>query len=680
MNSGKIIFQQNGYRPITHHIKIPSGPCPRDVISMSENTDLDKKITSEITSFGKYSRYVPDLNRRETWLETVARSEKMYLDKFSDLYDNDSDFKEMLDTTFDAIRAKKILPSMRSMQFGGPAIEVSNNRMYNCAFMPVDSYTAFSEAMFLLLGGTGVGYSVERKNVDKLSPRRESKDKYLHVEIDDSIEGWADAIRECVVGVMEGMTVNFDYSKIRPKGTPLKTSGGKAPGPAPLQKCVEDITHLLESKVPVGEKMTPLIAHDIMCHLASAVLSGGIRRSAMISLFDKEEDEMIMCKSTPDWYEVEPQRAMANNSVVFDRTTATKEEFTRVWDKTKSQRWGEPGVYFTNDIDEGWGTNPCCEISLKNHSFCNLSEVNCSDADDDLWPLDLRFKCAAFIGTAQATFTDLPYLRDMWKKTTEEDALIGVSMTGVGSGAILTHDLTRYAEIVKETNAIWADRFGINRAARTTCIKPAGTSSLVLGTSSGVHAWHNDHYIRRQRINTTEPLYQYLEFVHPELIEQCEAEAEREKGLAIIRTPVKAPANAILRHETALDFLERVKKFSTEWVKPGHRTGINTHNVSATVSIRDDEWDTVGEWMWENREHYNGIAVINFDVGGYKQPPHEDCTPETYETLMKTLSTVDLRNVTEVEDLTDTLGEVACAGGLCEIDTHYEPDDLDANA
>ncbi len=643
------------------------------MIEMNGILDLDKQIISNITTYGKYSRFDPLLNRRETWPETVARNKQMHMDKFKHLYENDSEFRDLLDASYDAILNYKILPSMRSIHFGGKAIEVSNNRMYNCAFLPIDSFTAFSEAMFLLLGGTGVGFSVQKQNVKQLTPRKEKKESYIYIEIEDSIEGWADAIRECVVGVMEGYTVKFDYDKIRPKGTILKTSGGRAPGHEPLKNCIENITDLLETHIGVGDSLKPIHAHDIMCYLGDAVLSGGIRRSAMISLFDPDEDDLITCKSG-DWYLEHPHRAMANNSVVFDRATVTKEDFNRVWEKTKNQRYGEPGFYFTNDVT--WGTNPCCEIALQNFQFCNLCEVSVSDNSEE-YPIADRVVMAAFLGTLQATYTDFHYLRPIWKETTEKEALIGVSMTGVGSGEIMSHDLEYYADLVKWTNQKWAKVLGINPAARTTCVKPAGTSSLVLGTSSGVHAWHNDYYIRRQRVNKSEPLYQYLSIMHPELIEECASEAEQEKDLAIIRTPVKAPEGAIVRHETALEFLERVKKFSTEWVKPGHINGVNSHNVSATVSIREDEWDTVGEWLWDNRENYNGISVLQYDVGGYVQAPHEDCDKETYERLMKSMVTVDLSNIPEMEDNTDLEGEVACAGGLCEIDVNYNVEDTE---
>jgi ribonucleoside-diphosphate reductase alpha chain len=633
----------------------------------SDRMDLDKEIVSDITVFGKYARYMPNLERRETWAEIVHRNKDMHVRKFQHLYDNNEDFRNTMDDAFQAVEDKAILPSMRSMQFGGVAIEKSHSRMYNCAFLPIDSFTAFSEAMFLLLGGTGVGYSVQKANVSKLPTKLPDKGNEAKVIIvDDSKEGWADAVRDCVKSIMEGEKISFDYSEIRPKGAPLVTSGGKAPGPEPLIECIDKITNLLENNVEVGERMTPLNAHDIMCHLASAVLSGGIRRSAMISLFDKDDDEMIQCKSG-NWYETHPDRATANNSVVFDRATTTKKEFEEIWSKTEAQRYGEPGFYFTNDVT--WGTNPCCEIALRPFQFCNLTEINASESTDE-WPMQRRVELATFLGTLQASYTDFDYLRPIWKTTTEKDALLGVSMTGVASGEILEHDLNSYTEVVKSLNKKWANLIGINPAARTTCVKPAGTSSLVLGTSSGVHAWHNDYYIRRQRINKDESLYQYLKVMHPELVQECTQQSEIEKGLALISTPVRAPKGAIVRTETALDFLERVRRFSTDWVRPGHIDGVNTHNVSATVSIRDNEWNTVGAWLWDNRNVYNGISVLNYDLGGYEEllPPHSDCSEAEYTRLLSKLVEVDLTNVVETEDLTDLQGEIACAGGMCEVD------------
>ena len=400
--------------------------------------------------------------------------------------------------------------------------------------------------------------------------------------------------------------------------------------------------------------------HDIVCHIADAVLAGGIRRAALISLFSADDDEMIACKSGA-WWELNPQRGRANNSAVLIRHKITREFFMDLWKRVELSGAGEPGIYFSNDKD--WGTNPCCEVALRPFQFCNLCEVNVSNIESQA-DLNNRVKAAAFIGTLQAGYTNFHYLRDVWRRTTEKEALIGVGMTGIGSGVVLNYNMSEAANIVKEENARVAGIIGINKAARTTTVKPSGTSSLVLGTSSGIHAWHNDYYIRRIRVGKNEAIYSYLALNHPALVED---EYFRPHDTAVIGVPQKAPAGSILRTESALDLLERVKHVRKEWIEPGHRTGSNMHNISATVSLKPEEWDPVGEWMWQNKESYNGLSVLPFDGGTYIQAPFEDITVERYTELMKSLTEVDLRHVIELDDNTDLSGELACAGGACEI-------------
>jgi len=617
--------------------------------------DISQKILSDITVFMKYAKFQPEKNRRETWEELVTRNKEMHQRKYPHI-------KDEIEEVYKMVYDKKVLPSMRSLQFGGKPIEISPNRVYNCAYMPIDHVDSFSETMFLLLGGTGVGYSVQKHHVEKLpdikKPNPERTRRYL---IGDSIEGWADAIKvlmESYLGYKSSTPV-FDFSDIRQKGAMLVTSGGKAPGPQPLKDCIHNITKVLDNKKD-GEKLTPIETHDIVCHIADAVLAGGIRRAALISLFSADDEEMISCKSG-SWWEQNAQRGRANNSAVLLRHKITKEFFMDLWKRIELSGAGEPGIYLSNDKD--WGTNPCCEIALRPFQFCNLCEVNASDIESQE-DFDKRVKAASFIGTLQAGYTDFHYLRDIWKRTTEKDALIGVGMTGIGSGVVLGYDMKRAAKMVKEENERVAGLIGINKSARTTTVKPSGTSSLVLGTSSGIHAWHNDFYLRRIRVGKNESIYSYLAINHPELIED---EFFRPHDTAVITIPQKAPEGSIVRHESVFQMLERVKKVSQEWIKPGHRNGQNTHNVSATVSIKEDEWDLVGDWMWNNRDFYNGLSVLPYNGGTYTQAPFEDCTKEDFERLVKTLSDVDLTKVIELQDNTDLRGEAACAGGACEI-------------
>ena len=616
--------------------------------------DLEKKILSDITVHMKYAKYIDSKQRRENWEELVTRNMDMHVKKFPHL-------KSEISNAYQYVFSKKVLPSMRSMQFGGKPIEVSPNRIFNCAYAPIDDYRVFGEIMFLLLGGTGVGYSVQRHHVEKLPEIRRPSTRSRRFLIGDSIEGWADAVSALVSSYFKGSSkIRFDFSDIRPKGARLVTSGGKAPGPQPLRECLVKVEGILDGKEN-GDQLTPIEVHDIVCYIADAVLAGGIRRAALISLFSADDEEMISAKAGA-WWELNPQRGRANNSVVVMRHKIDKPTFMNLWKRVEESRSGEPGFYFSNDKE--WGCNPCCEIGLRPYQFCNLVEINVSDVQTQE-ELNERSIAASFIATLQASYTDFHYLRPIWKRTTEKEALIGVSMTGIASGGVLKLNLKEASLKVNMENRRVAMQIGINRAARTTCVKPAGTTSLTLGTSSGIHAWHNDYYIRRLRVGKNEAIYNYLMKNIPELVEDCKF---RGHDTAILSIPQKAPEGAILRHETAFDLLERVKKVSEEWIQGGHYKGSNSHNVSATITIKDDEWDETGKWMWENRGCYNGLSVLPHDGGTYVQAPFEDCDKETYEKMLALVKSVDLDLVIETEDETDLSGEIACGGGgSCEI-------------
>ena len=614
--------------------------------------DISQKILSEITVYMKYARYLPAAQRRETWEEMITRNRDMHIENFPKLTGE-------IENAYKLVYEKKVLPSMRSLQFAGPAIKQTPSRIYNCAYLPIDDYQAFSEVMFLLLGGTGVGYSVQRHHVDKL-PSITIPTKRRRYLVGDSIEGWSDCIKMLMKAYFCGRPdPEFDFSGIRAKGALLVTSGGKAPGPEPLKDCVHNIKRILDRKEN-GDQLSTLEVHDIICWIADAVLSGGIRRSATISLFSIDDQEMLQCKFG-DWWETEPQRARANNSAVVVRHRVRKKDFFAIWEKVKESGAGEPGVYFTNDSE--WGTNPCAEIALRPFQFCNLCEVNVSDVETQQ-ELNDRVVAATLIGTLQTAYTNFHYLRDVWRRTTEKDALLGVGMTGIGSGRIQQFDLEATSKLAVETNKYYATEIGVKQSARITTVKPSGTTSCVLGTSSGVHAWHNDYYIRRVRVGKNEAIYTYLTIHHPELVEDDFFKPESQ---AVISIPQRAPNDGILRHETSLELLERVKDIYNRWIVPGHRTGNNTHNVSCTVSVRDEEWEEVGKWMWQNREYYNGIAVLPYFGGNYKQAPFEDIDEKTFEGMFIKLKEVDLSNVVEVIDNTNLTGELACAGASCEI-------------
>ena len=614
--------------------------------------DLGLDALSKLTVFSKYAKYVPELKRRETWEEIVARYESMMVKKYPKLEDQIKEASQF-------ILNKKVLPSMRALQFAGPAAEVNNSRIYNCCYLPIDSIHSFSETMFLLLGGTGVGYSVQKQHVAQL-PVITKPGKARNYLIEDSIMGWADAVKVLMKAYLEGgFMPKFDFRAIRKKGARLITAGGKAPGPEPLKICLAHVQAVLDRKQE-GESLSPLECHDILCHIANSVLAGGIRRSAMIALFSHDDEEMITCKYG-NWWETNEQRGRANNSAVLLRGEVVAQEFFDLWKRIEASGSGEPGIYWTNNLD--WGTNPCCEIALRPYQFCNLCEVNVSDVtcQEDL---NDRVTAAAFFGSLQAGFTDFHYLRPIWSKTTQKDALLGIGMTGIGSGEILKYNLAAAARVAKMTNAIISEQIGTNEAARVTCIKPSGTTSLVLGTASGIHAWHNDYYLRTMRFGKNEDIASYLMVNHPELVED---DVLRPQDTVCVRIPVKAPEGSIFRTESPLDTLERVKKFSIEWIKEGHLIGDNTHNVSATISLKPEEWPTVGEWMWNNRNHYNGLSVLPYWGGTYKQAPFEDITEQEYTTRLNALHTLDLTKVTELDDTVEFGQVAACAGGACEI-------------
>lgn len=616
--------------------------------------EINHEILSDIVVWSKYAKYDETKQRRETWEEIVTRNMNMHIAKFPQL-------KQLIKTNYQLVYEKKVLPSMRSLQFGGKPIEVNNARMFNCSYLHIDDYRAFNETMFLLLSGTGVGYSVSRNHINKLPPifKPTKTRRYL---VPDNIEGWADAVKVLVKSYfgISNWKPNFDFRSIRPKGERLITSGGVAPGPEPLKICLTHIESIFERKKD-GEQLSSLECHDILCHIANAVLSGGIRRSAMIALFDHDDEEMLTCKFGK-WYETNPQRARANNSAKLKRGAIDKQTFLNLWKKVEISNSGEPGFFFTNDLE--LGTNPCAEISLNSFQFCNLVEINASDISDQ-FDFESRAETAAFIGTLQASYTDFHYLRPEWKEVTEREALLGVGMTGIASGKILDLAMSEAAEATVRVNKFLSKEIGINESARITTVKPSGTSSLVLGTSSGVHAWHDEFYIRRMRLGKNEAIYTYLSINHPELLED---DVYTPTTGAVVSVPVAAPKGAITRgSESAIDFLERVKLIHEKWIKSGHNYGDNTHNVSATVTMKQHEWGRVGEWLWANQNNYNGLSFLPEDLGSYPQTPFETIDEATYLEMSKSLHAINVANVVEINDNTNLMGEQACAGGACEI-------------
>ncbi|MGE5607978.1 MAG: ATP cone domain-containing protein, partial [Bacillota bacterium] len=666
---------------------------------------------------GKYSRYLPENRRREVYAETVARTESMHLRKYGHIPGMEVVIKE----AFQGVYATEVLPSMRSMQFGGEAVERNNCRIYNCSYSLCDRPRFFQEALYLLLCGTGVGFSVQFDHVEKIPALKRIDDtRVRHHVIGDSIEGWGDAVGALFDSYLKGYYVEFAYKRIRDRGMPLKTSGGKAPGHLPFKRALEKVRGLLHKAQ--GRQLRPIECFRIMCVLADAVLSGGIRRSAMICLFSLDDGEMLNAK-TGEWYRDWPEYQNANISVVLKRDEAKKPQFKRVFRMTR--QWGEPGFYFTNDYD--YGANPCVEIGMNpvltidsevldliqqwqrefrptadalgrslpasaslgpyllpkhlpigsKHTgwqFCNLTEQNAARfrTAEDFFRAARR---AAVIGTLQAGYVDMPYLGWISEIIARREALIGVGMTGAMDSpdiALNPEYQRQAAETVKATNAEIARMIGIRPAARCTCVKPSGTTSLELGcVGSGIHPHHARRYFRRVVANELEPVFQYFRSVNPHM---C---VKKPNGDWVIEFPVEAPAGAIVSDElSAMQFLEKVLSTQVNWVETGTARPESSpgliHNVSNTVICKEEDWDAVAEFIWTHRDHFNGVALLPATGDkDYAFAPREAVVTPADEAkwnyLLKNYKPVDYLAMVEDEDATDHKAEAACAGGMCEL-------------
>lgn len=646
----------------------------------------DPKAISDYIHASKYARYLPELKRREVFEETVSRVKAMHLEQYPQM-------GAEIEWAFGLVAQKRVLPSMRSMQFGGNAVTSNNNRMFNCSFTLIDRPSAFGEALFLLLSGCGVGYSVQIDHVERLPAIRYVDPKAVHhYVIEDSIEGWADALKALMQSYLDGVSIEFAYHLIRPAGAPLRTSGGRAPGHLKLKEALERVRSVLN--LAQGRKLRPVECHRIMCHAADAVLSGGIRRSAMIALFSLDDSEMMHIK-TGNWWANEPWLANSNNSVVLKRDEVKKKQFKRIFAMTR--QWGEPGFYFTNDYD--YGTNPCCEIGLnpkltvteEEHTrlaargiqvgvgstytgwaFCNLCEINAAKLTS-FEDFEEASKAATLIGTLQAGYTKMPYLGWVSETLAEREALLGIGMTGMLDTPSIACDpgyQRTLAGKIKVWNAEFAGRIGVRPAARTTCVKPSGTTSLALGSvGSGHHAHHARRYIRRVTADELETVFQAFRAINPHM---C---VRKPDGKFVIEFPVEAPAGATIKADlSAIQFLDMVKSTQQNWVVPGTNE-VNdspglTHNVSNTVTVKPDEWDKVADYLWENRNFFTGVSLLaSTGDKDYAFPPMEEIQTEADEArwnaILEKYTPVEYTTLVEAKDNTDLAGEVACAGGVC---------------
>ena len=623
----------------------------------------------------KYSRGVTMKDgtvRSETWEEITARNKAMHLKKYASVIATNSSLKSDIDDAYKSVLNYEILPSMRSMQFGGTAIERNEARMYNCGYIPISSVEVFSEIVYLLLCGVGIGYSVQKHHVAALPSLCVPQGEITHY-IGDSIEGWADAVRMLIESFTKpgSSKVIFKGDLVRKRGTLISSVQRLAPGPEPLLRSLGIAREILMERA-TQQTDTPRLRSidvmDIVNVLSECASSGGIRRSALVCLFSPDDQHMLHSKdASQSWWRTHPWRCRSNNSAVILRGDyREKRDFEAVWKVLRDSGSGEPGFYFTNDTSREWGTNPCVETALRPAQFCNLTEINAATVSSQS-DFERRSRYATLLGTLQAGYTSFSYLRPQWRDTTTEEALLGVGLTGIANGAVSTLDVSAAAHQARLWNAKYAASLGINPSARLTCVKPSGTTSLVLGCGSGVHGIHSPHYIRRIRIGKDEPLYQtFLQHI-PALLED---EFGSESTSAVVSIPVATVASprSFYRTEKVGNFLETIKHFNEEWIGPGHVDGINRHNVSATISVRPDEWDDVRKWLWDNRRHYTGLAFLPYDGGLYKQAPFEECDAATYNSMATLLEPLTIERITHTARvITTTTEENACAGGACEL-------------
>ena len=623
-------------------------------------------------ALSRYARWKEDEQRRETWVETVDR----YFDYMEDHLKKNNNYtltkalKEKLSTT---IMSLGIMPSMRALMTSGVALDRCHVAGYNCSYIPVDSPRSFDECMYILMCGTGVGFSVERENVDKLPVVNEHfENSTTTIRVDDSRQGWAKALRELIAMLYVGQIPTWDVSEVRPAGARLKTFGGRASGPAPLEElfqfCIEKFTGAK------GRRLFPIECHDIMCKIGEVVVVGGVRRSALISLSNLGDDQMRHAKSG-QWWENEGQRALANNSVAF-KGKPEMGTFMREWTSLYESKSGERGIFNRQaakvkalengrrDADYYFGCNPCSEIILRPYQFCNLTEVVARETDD-IETLKDKVRLATILGTFQSTLTRFKYLRKVWKDNTEEERLLGVSLTGILDCPVLSPDNGNLAlnlqilkEVAVETNKKIAKDLGIPQSTAITCIKPSGTVSQLVDSASGIHARHNPFYVRTVRGDNKDPLTQFMKDVGI----PAEPDVMKPDSTTVFSFPMKSPTGAITRTEmTAIEQLDYWLLFQRHWCE---------HKPSVTISVKEHEWMRVGAWVYDNFDEVSGISFLPFSEHTYKQAPYQDINEEQYKSFMEKMPNHinwSLLKEYEKEDTTIGSKELACTAGVCEI-------------
>lgn len=618
----------------------------------------------------RYSRFIPDEGRRESWEESVDR----YFNFIEDKLENDNNYvvpRELSDELRNAVKNLELMPSMRSVMTAGKALERDNTAGYNCSYLPIDDPKAFDEAMYILLCGTGVGFSVEQKYVNQLPEVPDQLfDSKTTIVVSDSKEGWAKALRQLIALLYSGEVAGWDVSRVRPAGARLRTFGGRASGPEPLEELFKFT--IAKFKGAVGRKLTSIECHDLLCKIGEVVVVGGVRRSAMISLSDLEDDRMRHAKAG-NWWEQNGQRALANNSATYEAKPDIG-QFLQEWTSLYHSHSGERGIFSRaasksqaskngrRNPNYDFGTNPCSEIILRPYQFCNLTEavVRAEDTEEDL---ARKVRLATILGTFQSTLTHFPYLRKIWQKNTEEERLLGVSLTGIYDNP-LTYEvndqtisrLERLKNVAIETNKTFANAIGINPSTAITCVKPSGTVSQLVDSASGIHPRHSLYYIRRVRGDKKDPLTKFMidkGIPH----EDC---VMRPESTVVFSFPQRAPKNALLRDNlTAIDHMNTWLMYQRHWCE---------HKPSVTISVKEHEWMDVGAWVWNHFDELSGVSFLPYDGGTYRQAPYEECSKEYYEAaLAKMPEEIDWDSLIEQDDNVKGAQELACSAGACEI-------------
>jgi len=619
----------------------------------------------------RYSRYLPEKNRREHWDETVDRYINFMVDKIKEKQNYELDEKTKKELR-DAIYNLEVMPSMRSLMTAGKALDRDNVAGYNCSYLPIDDPKAFDEAMCILMNGTGVGFSVERQYVNKLPEIPDQLyDCDTIITVRDSKEGWSKALRMLISLLYAGEVPKWDLSNLRPAGAPLKTFGGRSSGPEPLNDLFKFVIRIFKNAH--GRKLTSLECHDIMCKIGEVVVVGGVRRSAMISLSNLSDDRMRHAKAG-QWWEANVQRALSNNSAVYTEKPDVG-QFMAEWLAIYESKSGERGI-FSRDASQRvarkngrrdpsfeFGTNPCSEIILRPYQFCNLTEVVIRDSDTEN-SLSKKIKIATILGTFQSTMTYFPYLRKVWQKNTEEERLLGVSFTGIYDNPLMNDyndpelpaRLERLRQVAIDTNKEWSEKLGINQSVAITCVKPSGTVSQLVLSPSGIHPGHDRYYIRRVRSDNKDPLTNHLISAGV----PHEPDVTKPHSTTVFSFPMRLPDTSITRENvSAIDHLELWLKYQRHWCE---------HKPSVTINVTEAEWPRVGAWVYDHFDEMSGVSFLPYDGGTYRQAPYETITKEEYEnTIINIPTTVDWDNLIEMVDNVEGVQTLACSAGNCEI-------------